>query len=49
MLVLVLLFMTRGATLAEERCGCDYKSLPETRIVLLGATGVGKSTFGNRS
>ena len=49
MLVLVLLFMTRGTVLAEERCGCDYKSMPETRIVLLGATGVGKSTFGNRS
>ena len=32
----------------EHSCGCTTDTLPHPRIILLGATGVGKSTFGNR-
>ena len=41
------LLVLRGSR--GEACGCTTDTLPHPRIVLLGPTGVGKSTFGNRS
>ena len=50
---LLVLFALGGLLVLEgiqgEACGCTTDTLPHPRIVLLGPTGVGKSTFGNRS